>query len=112
MGGAVRRGVAAGDLYWTRVMDDWYWLSNLTVCLSGSEGDDAADRIVRGDADGDAIAWDDLDPKSPHPSAQLREHFMTCIALNPVEPPGMHGDDCPLHINEIVFTQQLILSPS
>jgi hypothetical protein len=77
----------------------------LTICSFGAEGNDAADGIVRRDADGDAIAWDDLDSKSPHPSAQLCEQLMTCIALNPIQSPRMHGDDRSLHIYEIVFTQ-------
>ena len=35
---------------------------------------------------------------------------MSCVALHTVETAGVDGDDRPLHINQIVFAQQLILS--
>jgi hypothetical protein len=85
---------------------------NLVVFLSGAEGNDAADRIVGGHADGHAITRDDLDAEPPHPAAQLREHFMSRITLHAIEAPGMHGDDRSLHVYQIVFAQQLILSPT
>src|SRR5687768_11236210 len=53
--------------------------------LSGAEGDDAADRIVGRDPDGHAVARHDLDAKSPHPAAQLRQHFVSGVALHTVE---------------------------
>ena len=73
--------------------------------LSGPERDDAANRIVRGHTDGDAIAWHHLDSESAHPAAQLREHFVARIALDSVQPAGMDCDDGPLHVDQIVFTQ-------
>jgi hypothetical protein len=78
--------------------------------LSGAEGDDAADRVVGRHADGHAIAGNDFDSEAAHPAAQLRKYLVARIALDPVKPAGMDRDDRPLHINEIVFAQQLILS--
>ena len=78
--------------------------------LSCAEGDDAPDRIVRGDAHGDAITGDDLDSEAAHPSAQLGEDLMTGITLDSIQPPGMHRYHRSLHIYQIVFAQQLILS--
>jgi hypothetical protein len=77
--------------------------------LSGSEGDDAANRVVRRHANGDTIAGHDLDPEAAHPSAQLREHFMAGIALDAVQPTRVNGDHSPLHIDQIVFAQYLSL---
>ena len=54
--------------------------------LPGSERNDAADRIVRGYANGDAIAGNDFDPEAPHPAAQLRQDFMPRVALDAVQP--------------------------
>jgi hypothetical protein len=73
--------------------------------LSSAERDDPADRVVGGDADCDPVTGHHLDAEAPHPSAQLREHFMAGVTLDPVQPAGMHGDDCPLHIYKIVFAQ-------
>ena len=87
--------------------DDWLLVSRR---LSGSEGDDAADRVVWGNADGDAVAGDDLDPETPHTATQLGEHFMARVALHSVKPAGVDRHDGPLHINQIVLAQQLILS--
>ena len=73
--------------------------------LSGAEGDDAADGVVRRHADGDPVAGNDLDSKAAHPAAQLREHFVASIALHSVKPTGVDRDDRALHINQIVFAQ-------
>jgi hypothetical protein len=54
--------------------------------LSGSERNNSADRIVRGYTYRDAIAGNDFDSEAPHPAAQLRQHFMTGITLNAVQP--------------------------
>ena len=53
--------------------------------LSGAEGDDAADRVVGGDADGHAIAGHDLDAEAPHPAAQLRQHFVARLGLDAIQ---------------------------
>src|SRR5262245_27265594 len=52
--------------------------------LAGAECDDAPDRIVRRDADRDAIPGDYLDPKAAHPAAQLGQHLVTGVALHAV----------------------------
>jgi len=75
------------------------------MALSGSEGDDAAHRVVRGHANGHTIAWDNLDSKSPHPAAQLGEHLVSGITLHAVKPARVDRDNGPLHINQIVFAQ-------
>ena len=54
--------------------------------LSGSERNNSADRIVRGYTYRDAIAGNDFDSETSHPAAQLRQHFMTGITLNAVQP--------------------------
>jgi len=41
----------------------------------------------------------DLDTEAPHPAAQLREHFMTGVALNSIQPAGMHRYYRPLHVD-------------
>jgi hypothetical protein len=79
--------------------------------LPGAEGDDAANRIVRRDADGDSISGNYLDAEAAHPAAQLREHFVARIALHSIQPTRMDRHHRPLHIYQIVFAQQLILSP-
>ena len=79
--------------------------------LPGAEGDDSADRIVRGNADRHAITGDDLDAEPPHAPAQLGEDFVAGITLHAIQTAGVNGDHCSLHVNEIVFAQQLILSP-
>ncbi len=78
--------------------------------LSGAEGDDAADGVVRRHTDGDPVTRNDFDSKAAHPAAQLREHFVARIALHSVKPAGVDRHDGPLHINQIVLAQQLILS--
>jgi hypothetical protein len=79
--------------------------------LSGSEGDDAADRVVRRHTDGYAITWNDFDPEAAHAAAQLCEHFVSRVALHPIEAAGMNGHDGALHVDQIVFTQYLVLLP-
>ena len=54
--------------------------------LSGSERDDAADRVIRGYTNGNAIAGNDFDSETPHPAAQLRQHLMSRITLDAVQP--------------------------
>ena len=81
------------------------WVVKLFLELSGAEGDDAADRVIRGDADRHAIAGHDFDSKAAHPAAQLREHFVARIALHAIEPAGVDRDDRSLHIDQIVFAQ-------
>src|SRR5688500_12820281 len=72
---------------------------------ASSERDDAAHRVVGGDSNGHAVARDHLDAEAAHAAAQLRQHFVAGIALHPVQPAGMHGDNGALHIYQIVFAQ-------
>ena len=78
--------------------------------LSRAERNDTANRIVWRNADRDAIAGYDLDTEAAHPSAQLREDLMASVALDAIQPARMDSDDGALHINKIIFAQQLILS--
>ena len=55
-----------------------------TKSLSRAERDDSADGVVWGDADGNAVAGNDLDAEAPHPTTQLRENLMSCVALDAV----------------------------
>ena len=59
------------------------WSSNC-FWLACAEGDDAPDRIVRRDADGDSIARNHLDAETTHTAAELGEHFVAGIALHAV----------------------------
>jgi hypothetical protein len=54
--------------------------------LSGSERNDAANRVIWGYTHGHAIAGNDFDSETPHSAAQLRQHFMSRIALDAVQP--------------------------
>lgn len=66
---------------------------------AGPEGDDAADRVVRRDANSHAVAGDHFDSKPSHPSAQLSEHFVTLIALHAVKPPAVNRHDRALYVD-------------
>jgi hypothetical protein len=76
-------------------------------CSASAEGDDAADGIVRGDANGDAVPWDHLDPEAAHPAAQLREYFVALVALHAVKTATVNRHDRALHVNQIVLAQSL-----
>jgi hypothetical protein len=67
--------------------------------LTRAECDDAADRVVWRDPDGHAVAWDDLDTETTHTAAQLCEHFVPCVALNPIETSAMDRHYCALHVD-------------
>jgi hypothetical protein len=76
--------------------------------LSCAEGDDSADRVVRGHANGDAITRHYFDAEATHAAAQLRENLMARIALNAIQTAGMNGHDRSLHIYEIVLAQSAL----
>ena len=84
-----------------------YWNSNCVSWLACAEGNDAADRIVRRDADGDSIARDYLDPKAAHSAAELGQNFVAGVTLHAVKSAAVHGNHSALHINEIVLAQLL-----
>jgi hypothetical protein len=94
-----RRGLPEGTVEWEVKAGS----------LPGAESDDASHGIVRGDADGHTISGYYLDSKPPHPAAQLREHFVPRITLHAIEPARMDRHYRSLHVDQIVFTQYLIL---
>jgi len=67
--------------------------------LSCAERDDAADRIVGRDANRYAVTGDDLDAETPHPAAQLSEHFVAGIALDAIQTSRVHRYYSSLHID-------------
>src|SRR3954469_14060280 len=73
--------------------------------LAGAERNDAPDRIVRRDADGDAIPGNHLDTEAAHSAAELSQHFVAGIALHAVETSAVHRDDGALHVDQIVLAQ-------
>lgn len=75
------------------------------VALARAERDDAAEGIVGRNSHRHAVSGDDLDSKPSHSPAQLREHFVSGIALHAIKAAGVDGRDRPLHVNEIVFAQ-------
>jgi hypothetical protein len=85
----------------------WLKYSN-QIWLSCAEGDDSANRVIRGDADGDAVTRHNLDAETPHATAQLGQHLMARIALHSIQPAGMNGYDRSLHIYEIVLAQSAL----
>ena len=89
-----------GRTVWLSVVLDckWFWLA----C---AEGDDAPDRVVRRDADGDAVTRDDLDAEAAHPAAELGEHLVSGVALHTVKPAAVNRHDGALHVDEIVLAQ-------
>ena len=54
------------------------------VDSAGAEGNDAANWIVRRDANGDPIARYYLNSKTAHATAQLGEYLVASIALYPI----------------------------
>jgi hypothetical protein len=73
--------------------------------LTGPEGDDAADRIVRRYADGHAIPRNHLDAEAAHSSAELGQHFVAGVALHSVKAATVDGNHGALHVNQIVLAQ-------
>jgi hypothetical protein len=84
--------------------EDVVWVLKAEA-LSRPERNDSADRVIRRDADGHTVARHHLDTEAAHPAAQLRQHFVSCVALDAIQPAGMNGHDRSLHIYEIVLAQ-------
>jgi len=74
---------------------------------ASAEGDDAANGIVRGHANGDAIAGHYLDAEAAHPAAQLRKHLVALVALHAIQPAAVNRHHRALDINQIVLAQTL-----
>jgi len=79
----------------------------IQCCSASAEGDDAANGIVRGDANRHAITWNYLDPETTHTAAQLRKHFVALVAVHAVKATAVDRHDRALHINQIVLAQML-----
>ena len=73
--------------------------------LARAEGDDAADGIVGRDAYGHAISRDNFDAEAAHAAAELSQHFVAGVALNPVKAAAVNGHYRTLHVYEIVLAQ-------
>src|SRR5262245_8226116 len=73
--------------------------------LPSAERNDAADGIVRRDADGHAISRDDLDAEAAHPAAQLRQYLVARIDLHTVEAAAVDGNHGALDIYQVVLAQ-------
>jgi len=66
---------------------------------TSSESDDSPHRIVGGNSNGDPVSWHYLDSETPHAAAQLREHLMPGVTLNPVKAAAVHRHNRSLHID-------------
>ena len=86
--------------YWLR----WSWNSNC-LWLAGAERDDAPDGVVRRNADGHSIARNDFDTEAAHSTAELGQHFVAGVALNPIEATAVNSHYRTLHVYEIVLAQ-------
>ena len=87
---------------------DYQWYGNSNLCwLAGTEGNDAPDRIVRRNADGDSIARNDFNAEAAHSTAELGQHLVTGVALHAIQSAAVHRDDGALHVNQIILAQLL-----
>ena len=77
------------------------------MILASAEGDDASDRIVRGNPDRHAISRHHLDSKAAHAAAQLSKHLVSLVALHTVKPAAVNRYDRALHVNQIILAQAL-----
>src|SRR5687768_10307701 len=75
--------------------------------LASAEGDDAADGIVRRDADSDAVPGHNLDAEPSHAAAQLRENFVSLVARDAIQAPAVDSHYGALHVDQIVLAQKL-----
>ena len=87
-----------------RVMRTCVW-GQSGVELASSEGDDAANRIVRRNADGHAIPGNHFDAKAAHSAAELGQDLVARIDLHPIQAAAMNGNHGALNINEVILAQ-------
>ena len=69
--------------------------------LARPEGDDAADGIVRRNADGHAIPGNHFDAEAAHSTAELGQHFVAGVALHAIETAAVDRHHRALHVDEI-----------
>ena len=74
---------------------------------ASAEGDDAANGVVRRDADGHPVTRNDFDPEAAHPAAELREHLVALVALDAIQAAAVDRHDRALHIYQIILAQLL-----
>jgi hypothetical protein len=103
-GAALRMPRCGPRLRWVREAGVW---ELKPIFLASAEGDDAPDRIVRGYPDGDAVAWNNLDSKTAHTAAQLRENFVALVTLHAVQTAAVNRNHGPLHVDKIILAQVL-----
>jgi hypothetical protein len=77
------------------------------VSSASAEGNDAANRVVGGNAHGHSVARNHLDPEATHAAAELSEHLVALVALHPVETAAMDRHDRALNIYQIILAQLL-----
>jgi hypothetical protein len=76
-----------------------------SLWLARPEGNDAPDGIVRRDANGHAISRNNFDSEAAHAAAELSQHLVAGIALNPIKAAAVNGHYGALHVYEIVLAQ-------
>jgi hypothetical protein len=74
-----------------------FWNSN-RLWLACTERDDAANGIVRRDANGNPVAWNHFDAEASHAAAQLGKHLMASVTLHAVEPAAVYRHNRALQI--------------
>ena len=76
------------------------------MLLASPERDNASGWVVGRNPHGNPISGHDFDAKASHPSAQLGQHLVTRVTLNPVESATMDSHHGPLNVDEVVFCQR------
>ena len=103
-----RRGASArvknGAVPAAEVACQLFWNSN-RLWLACTERNDAPNRIVGRDANGNPVAWNHFDAEAAHTAAQLGQHLVAGVTLHAVEPAAVNRHDRALHIDQIVLAQ-------
>ena len=73
--------------------------NSMGFLLARSERDDPSNRIVGRYPDRYTIAWDHLDAKTSHSTAELSQHFVTSVTLHAIQPTAVHRYNGALHID-------------
>ena len=85
--------------------DECLYSNSNQIWLARPEGDDASDGIVGRNPYGHAISRDNFDAEAAHTPAELSQHFMAGVALNPVKASAVDSHYRTLHVDEIVLAQ-------